>query len=110
MSPVRADVLIALQWVWIVVGGMAVLAAFLPLFLPHEALSAVVPPCPRQPHGGCPTCGLTTAFYAMAHGDPTAAGRAHPLGPALYGLALLHLPIVALVGVNVSRRKSHASL
>ena len=38
----------------------------------------------------CPSCGMTTSMTAMAHGDVSAAGRAHPFGVALFlGAALL---------------------
>jgi hypothetical protein len=49
------------------------------------------PPCPSvlmfdKP---CPGCGLTTSFTASVHGQLGAALKAHPLGPAMYGLLSL---------------------
>lgn len=32
----------------------------------------------------CPSCGLSRAFIAMAHGEPARAAALHPLGPGLF--------------------------
>jgi hypothetical protein len=44
----------------------------------------------------CPACGLTTAFAHMARLEITAAFSAHWLGPALFGLTALAIPLSAL--------------
>ncbi len=47
--------------------------------------------CPARALAGlpCPTCGMTRAFVALAHGDLTAALAASPAGALLAGLAWL---------------------
>jgi hypothetical protein len=44
----------------------------------------------------CPACGLTTAFAHMARLQITAALHAHWLGPGLFGLTALTIPLSAL--------------
>lgn len=53
----------------------------------HEQLG--LPPCGfLRDHGvPCISCGMTTAFVAMAHGDPLFAVRANPFGALLFLLA-----------------------
>ena len=50
----------------------------------HEQLG--MPPCDYfvQTGSPCPTCGMTTAFTNMAHGDVPAAFRANPAGVILF--------------------------
>lgn len=64
----------------------------------HLALG--LPPCGFLAWTGvpCPTCGLTTAFAQLAHGNLAASLRAHPLGLPLFlaDIALLLLALRAL--------------
>jgi hypothetical protein len=55
----------------------------------HEQLG--IAPCGfLRDHGiPCISCGMTTAFAAMAHGDPASAFRANPFGSLLFVLVLL---------------------
>ncbi len=55
----------------------------------HEQLG--LPPCTFYllTGHGCPGCGLTTAFAAMAHGDLSGAWRANPMGVFLFSLFVL---------------------
>ncbi len=50
----------------------------------HRALG--LPPCIFQYLTGilCPSCGLTTSFTHLMHGDLGAAFQVHPLGPVLF--------------------------
>ena len=54
------------------------------LYGTHEQLW--LPPCASQELLGipCPSCGLTTSFVLMSHGQPVRAFQAHYLGPLLY--------------------------
>jgi hypothetical protein len=63
---------------------------------------ATLPPCPflivtGQP---CPLCGGTRSFAQMWQGDLAGAARFHPLGPALFMLTLLALPVLALLAAR----------
>jgi hypothetical protein len=57
-------------------------------FLPVLSLGYT---CPARALAGlpCPTCGMTHAFVALAHGDLAAAFAASPAGALLAGLAWL---------------------
>jgi len=58
----------------------------------HEELG--FPPCSFLVHTGypCPSCGLTTSFAAVAHGDVVGAFLAHPFGiPLFAGVAAVGL-------------------
>jgi hypothetical protein len=54
-----------------------------------------LPPCGflRLTALPCPLCGLTTAFAHMARLQITSALHAHVLGPALFALTVLALPL-----------------
>lgn len=43
----------------------------------------------------CPGCGLTRSFVSLSQGDWLAGWRFHPLGPLLFALVLLQLPLRA---------------
>jgi hypothetical protein len=55
----------------------------------HEQIG--LPPCGfLRDHGvPCLSCGMTTAFSAMAHADPALAVRANPFGSLLFLVVLL---------------------
>jgi hypothetical protein len=61
----------------------------------------------------CPTCGLTTAFAHMARLQITSALHSHPLGPLLFALDALAVPLT-LVGftrawpINLALRRLRA--
>lgn len=63
----------------------------------HEELG--LPSCGFLARTGlpCPTCGLTTAISATAHGRIKLAWKAHPLGVFLF-VALAALALAATVG------------
>jgi hypothetical protein len=44
-------------------------------------------------HVDCPACGLTRSFVAMGHGDWLGALRHHRLGPVLFLLVLVQVPL-----------------
>jgi hypothetical protein len=50
----------------------------------------------------CPTCGMTTSFSALAHGQVGFAFRAHPLGPVLVA-ALLAVWAMAIAELATGR-------
>lgn len=74
-------------------GALAALLGWLAytrFFWTLQSLHATLPFCPfllitGQP---CPLCGGTRSFAEMWQGDPAAAVRYHPLGPALFVLTL----------------------
>lgn len=58
----------------------------------HRGLG--LPPCSFLAATGipCPSCGLTTSFAALAHGDVSLAARANPVGLLLFLLTVLLVP------------------
>ena len=87
---------------------MAVAVLFVAVRLPpdpgglgtHRSLG--LPPCAFLAATGipCPSCGLTTSFAALAHGDLAAAARANPVGILLFLLAVLFVPAGAWLAVR----------
>lgn len=59
----------------------------------HEQLG--LPPCGFLLLAGlpCPACGLTTSFAHMARLDLGAALHAHPVGPLMFALCVLLVPL-----------------
>ena len=82
-----------------VFAAIALLSLAVARFLPVLAAPTT---CPARAllHLPCPTCGMTHAFVALAHGDVAAALHASPLGAVLaagaWGFALLDLSLLAL--------------
>ena len=73
-------------------GAVLVLSLLLPL--PRGGTIAHLPSvCPFFNATGlpCPGCGLTRSFVCLAHGHLFEALRWHPLGPVLFGGALVFL-------------------
>ncbi|MET0287220.1 MAG: DUF2752 domain-containing protein [Polyangiales bacterium] len=73
----------------------------------HQALG--LPPCGFLAWSGlpCPTCGLTTAFALLAHGEVLRAVQVQPMGVPLFlgTVATLGVAITALVrGDSILRR------
>ena len=91
---------------WIT-GGAALAGAIAPFLLPapwvHAIARALSTP---HPPGGCPLCGMTTAFVALAHGDLAAAMRANPAAPPLHA-AMLFVPSAALLGRVLGAARAH---
>jgi hypothetical protein len=56
----------------------------------------------------CPTCGMTTAFAHMAHGNVGEALMAQPMGALGFALCVLLLPIA--IGSAISGRNTAAAL
>jgi len=54
----------------------------------HEQLG--LPPCQFLQSTGfpCPSCGLTSSFALLAHGDPVPAFLANPAGPLIFLLTI----------------------
>jgi len=69
-----------------VFASIALLSFLAARFLPVLGLGFT---CPARALAGvpCPTCGMTHAFVALAHGDVAAAFLANPAGALLAGLA-----------------------
>ncbi len=96
MSPSRTG----LRWApWLAAGVAAIVAAaILRVWMPAD--DALGTTCVMRRVFGlpCPTCGLTRAFSALAHGDWARASALHPLAPlvaaefalawALWGVAI----------------------
>ena len=73
----------------LLLGLGAGLGAGLPLaalLVPQAQLAAGITPCPARAAGQpCLLCGMTTATYALAHGDFAAARTAHHAALPLVG-------------------------
>jgi hypothetical protein len=72
------------------------------VFWTLHAAHATLPPCPflivtGQP---CPLCGGTRSFAQMWQGDVAGAARFHLLGPALFVLTLLAVPVLAVLAAR----------
>lgn len=88
-----------------VVLGAAVLMAAALLPLPKNGSILGLPSlCPFNNVTGipCPGCGLTRSFVSLGHGDVSQAFVWHPLGPLLFGAALIYV-----VGSLWGRRFPH---
>ena len=97
--------------------GMAGLGAWL-LYTRFYAtlvpLHATLPACPFLVITGhpCPFCGGTRSFAAVWEGDLGRSFRLYPLGPLLFALTLLGLPLLAWTAVSGRRpslRLTHAA-
>ena len=58
----------------------------------HEQLG--LPPCrfAQMTHKPCPSCGMTTSFALLAHGDPANSLRANAVGTLMALFCLLAIP------------------
>ncbi len=88
-----------LLWAALACGALAVLA-IARILHPDPSLVGThvqlgLPPCVFLASTGlpCPTCGLTTSFAHMARLEITMALRAHWLGPLLFALTFLAIPL-----------------
>jgi hypothetical protein len=72
------------------------------VFWTLHAAHTTLPPCPFLVVTGqpCPLCGGTRAFAQMWQGDLAGAARFHPLGPVLFVLTLLALPVLAVLATR----------
>lgn len=97
----------ALGMVAWIMGGAALAGALAPFLLPAPWVHAIAGAL-AEPHapGGCPLCGMTTAFVALAHGDLAAAMRANPAAPPLHA-AMLFVPSAALLGRTLGAARDH---
>ncbi len=88
---------------WLVICAGAIVASAL---LNVEPGGLTLPGLPRRPlpslcvtrtvfHMNCPGCGMSRSFAGMAHGDLRAAFALHRLGPAVFLLVLLQVPLRA---------------
>jgi hypothetical protein len=65
----------------------------------HEQLG--LPPCTFQKITGtpCPSCGMTTSFCHLAHGDLAKSLEANPVGTLLAAAAILVIPWLAISAI-----------
>jgi hypothetical protein len=103
-----------LVYALVAVGGGAVLA-LARLVEPAGAgfgthLRLGLPPCTFHLLTGhpCPGCGLTTSFCLMARGRAAEAFLANAMGPLLFALVALLVPISAFLAVRPVRLESLA--
>ncbi len=77
------------------------------LYGTHQQLG--FPPCASRVLLGipCPSCGLTTSFTLMSHGQPVRAFKAHYLGPFLYTGMLVYLGFLITFLVRGQRLRFH---
>jgi hypothetical protein len=72
------------------------------VFWTLHAAHTTLPPCPFLVVTGqpCPLCGGTRSFAQMWQGDVAGAARFHPLGPVLFALTLLAIPVLAVLATR----------
>lgn len=72
-----------------ILGVFGLLAVLLARFFPFERLPIGL--CSFKSMTGipCPTCGMTTCFIQLTHGQFAAALRSSPLGVVVFGLAVM---------------------
>lgn len=75
------------------------LALGLSVFVPYDALAAILPTCEAVAQRGerCFFCGMTRSFVDMSHRRLSAAFKANPGGPFLYALFWMNVAATAYV-------------
>lgn len=78
--------------VWFIVSAGVFITLVLPFIVPLHQLAQFIPECTWQVEfqKPCAFCGMTTAFYAISHGDFTEAYRLNPLSLYIYSLFVLN--------------------
>ena len=88
----RNELILTGLLVWLIVSAGIFVLLLLPIVVPQHQLAQFIPECVWQTQfqKPCAFCGMTTAFYAISHGDFTEAYRLNPLSPYIYSLFVLN--------------------
>ncbi len=88
----RRELMLAGLLVWFVVSAGVFITLVLPFVVPQHQLAQFIPECTWQVEfqKPCAFCGMTTAFYAISHGDFTEAYRLNPLSLYIYAVLVLN--------------------
>ena len=84
--------ILALLLVWFVVSAGIFVVLLLTFVVPQYQLTQFIPECDWQTRfqKPCAFCGMTTAFYAISHGDFIKAYHLNPLSLYIYSVFLLN--------------------
>ncbi len=88
----RNELILTGLLVWLIVSAGTFTVLLLPIVVPQHQLAQFIPECVWQTRfqKPCAFCGMTTAFYAISHGDFTGAYRLNPLSLYIYSLFVLN--------------------
>ena len=88
----RSELILTGLLVWYIISAGTFILLLLPFVVPQHLLAQFIPECEWQIRfqKPCAFCGMTTAFYAISHGDLTAAYRLNPLSLCIYSLCVLN--------------------
>lgn len=88
----RHELMLAGLLVWFIVSAGIFITLVLPFVVPQHQLAQFLPKCTWQVEfqKPCAFCGMTTAFYAISHGDFTEAYRLNPLSLYIYAVFALN--------------------
>ena len=88
----RSELMLAGLLIWFIVSAGIFIMLVLPFVVPQHQLGQFIPECTWQVEfqKPCALCGMTTAFYAISHGDFTEAYRLNPLSLYIYAAFVLN--------------------
>ena len=88
----RNELILAALFAWLIVSVGVFVLLLLTFVVPQHQLTQFIPECEWQTRfqKPCIFCGMTTAFYAISHGDFIGAYRLNPLSPYIYSVFLIN--------------------
>lgn len=94
----RSELTLVGLLVWYILSAGVFVILLLPFVVPQHQLAQFIPECVwlSQFHKPCFFCGMSTAFYAISHGDFVEAHRLNPLSLYIYFTFLLNTLCVAI--------------
>ena len=92
LGNIKSELILAALLVWLIVSAGTFIVLLLPFVVPQHELVQFMPECEWQARfqKPCAFCGMTTAFYAISHGDFSEAYRLNPLSLYIYSVFILN--------------------
>ena len=101
----RNELILAALLTWLIVSASMFIVLLLPFVVPQHQLTQFISECEWQTRfqKPCAFCGMTTAFYAISHGDFIGAYHLNPLSLYIYSVFLLNTFCAVITLKHITR-------